>query len=206
MKKLRQTLVAILGVLTLTTVFAAQTPDPMVMLKNTTNSLLASLKTNRVKLKANPNYVYQIVDKILLPKVNVDVMSMSVLGRNAWAKATKAQQADFTKTFTTTVVKTYASALNAFTDETIKFSPIRGGYQGRQVLQVNSEVLRPDGPSVPVSYSMILQGPHWKVYDLNVEGISLLQSFRSQFASQLAQGDSITKIISNLKTHNSKMK
>lgn len=205
MKRLRK-VAATLLFSSVVAVAMAATPNPMVMLKNTTDQLLASLKANKAKIKSNPHYIYRIVDKILLPNVNVSVMSMSVLGRNAWRRATPTQRTDFTKTFTTTVIKTYASALNAYTNETIKFFPIRGGYQGRQVLQVNSQIVRSDGPSVPVSYSMILQGSQWKVYDLNVEGISLLQSFRSQFASQLAQGDSIATIIKNLKQHNAKMK
>ncbi len=206
MKTLRSKVAIALCSLLAVTAFAAQTPNPMVMLKQTTDQLLASLKANRARIKSNPHYVYRIVDKVLLPNVNVNVMSMSVLGRNAWAKASAAERSLFTKTFTTTVIKTYASALNAYTNETIKFYPIRGGYQGRKVLQVNSQILRSDGPAVPVSYSMILQGKQWKVYDLNVEGISLLQSFRSQFASQLAQGDTVAKITRNLKQHNAKMK
>jgi phospholipid transport system substrate-binding protein len=211
MTRVKQLFIGFLCLFMLTAAFASQasaatTPDPMTMLKKTTDTLLSTLKDNRAKLKSNPKYIYKIVDKVLLPHVNVRVMAMSVLGRNAWFKATESQKEAFTKEFTTTVIKTYASALNAFTDESIKFSPIRGGYSGRKILQVNSKVVRPDGPPVPVSYSMILQNNVWKVYDLNVEGISLLQSFRSQFASQLAQGDSIATIISNLKKHNAKMK
>lgn len=186
-------------------VFADNTPDPMIMLKQTTDTLLASLQANKTKLKADPAYVYSIVNQVLLPKVDVNIMSMSVLGRNAWAQATPGQRQQFTKAFTTTVVKTYASALNAYTNETIQFYPIRGGYQGKQILQVNSQVVRRNGPPVPVSYSLVLQNGQWRVYDLNVEGISLLQSFRSQFASQLAQGQTIAQIIANLQAHNAKM-
>jgi phospholipid transport system substrate-binding protein len=204
--KLMRTLFASILLTCAGVAFAASSPNPMVMLKNITGNLLSSLSKNQVKLRANPTYVYSIVNRILLPKVDVQVMSMTVLGRNGWYRATPSQRTQFTKAFTTTVVKTYASALNAYTNETIKFYPIRGGYQGRTVLQVNSQILRPDGPPVPVSYSLVLRNGNWKVYDLNVEGISLLQSFRSQFASQLAQGYSVAKIIQTLKSHNAKMK
>src|SRR3990167_7806846 len=206
MNRLKKLIILGVSCFMLTTAFAQQTPDPMAMLKQTTDQLLANLKANKPKLKQNPTFVYGLVNQILLPKVNVQVMSMSVLGRNAWAQATPAQQTAFTKAFTTTVIKTYSSALNAYTNETIKFFPIRGGYQGKQVLQVNSQVIRPDGPPVPISYSLVLQGSIWQVYDLSVEGISLLQSFRSQFSSQLAQGQTIAQVITDLQQHNAKMK
>lgn len=204
MRKIRYLLVTLFCLLGLNVAFALT--DPMVMLKQTTDQMIAQLKANKGKLKSNPTYVYSLVNQILLPKVNVQVMSMSVLGRNAWAQATPAQKQQFTKEFTTTVIKTYASALNAYTNETVQFAPIRGGYEGRQVIQVNSQIVRSDGPPVPVSYSLIAQGSQWKIYDLSVEGISLLQSFRSQFASQLAQGQTIAQIIDSLKKHNAQMK
>ena len=205
MTKLKRFIIVIMSCFILSTAFA-QTPDPMIMLKQTTDQLLATLKANQAKLKGNPTFIYNIVNQLLLLHVNVQVMSMSVLGRTAWNQATPAQRTAFTKAFTTTVVKTYSSALNAFTNETIKFFPIRGGYQGKQVLQVNSQVIRPDGPPVPISYSLVLQGSIWQVYDLSVEGISLLQSFRSQFSSQLAQGQTIAQVITDLQQHNAKMK
>jgi phospholipid transport system substrate-binding protein len=189
----------------LTGLAVAAVPNPVDLLKSTTNQLFATLKQNRQALKQNPKNIYKIVDRVLLPIVDLRVMSMSVLGRNAWGGASDTERDQFTKAFTTTVVKTYSSALSAYTDEGVKFFPIRGGFQDTRVLTVNSEITRPDGPSVPVSYAMILANNHWKVYDLNVEGISLLQSFRSQFASSLASGKSVANLISQLKTHNAKM-
>jgi phospholipid transport system substrate-binding protein len=205
MKLIRTSIVAFFCLCASVT-WAAGSASPMPMLKSTTGRLLISLKQNRAKLRSQPTFVYSLVRKILLPRVDVRVMSMTVLGRSGWYKATPSQRTQFTKTFTTTVIKTYASALNAYTDETVKFFPVRGGTRGRSVLQVNSQIIRPDGPPVPVSYSVVLRSRVWKIYDLTVEGISLLQSFRSQFASQLAQGDSVAKIIANLKRHNTKMK
>ena len=204
MKKIQYLIVSLLCFFCINVAFAE--PDPMVMLKQTTDQLISSLKTNNAQIKRDPTFVYGLVNKILLPKVNVQVMSMSVLGRNAWAQATPAQRTQFTKEFTTTVIKTYASALNAYTNQTIQFMPIRGGYQGRKLLQVNSQIVRSDGPPVAVSYSLVLQGSQWRIYDLSVEGISLLQSFRSQFASELAQGKSVAQIITDLQQHNAKMK
>ena len=206
MRKIQQlfiTLLCFFGIMSV----AYGMSDPMIMLKNTTDQLLASLKANRAHLKSDPTFVYGLVNRILLPKVNVQVMSMSVLGRNAWSKANATERQQFTKAFTQTVVKTYSSALNAYTNQAVRFYPIRGGYEGKSVLQVNSQIVRPDGgPAVPISYSLVAQGGQWRIYDLSVEGISLLQSFRSQFASELAQGQTVAQIISELQKHNSAMK
>lgn len=185
-------------------VFAA-TPNPVSMLKGTTSKLISALKQNRSKLRSQPSYVYKIVDKVLLPQVDTIVMAQSVLGRTGWRKATPAQRREFTNEFTNTVIRTYASALSAYTNEKVVFSPLRGGYQGRQVIQINSKIMRQNGPPVAITYSVILRNGKWKIFDLNVEGISLLQSFRSQFSAQLSGGDSMAKIIQNLKNHNTKI-
>lgn len=203
MKRLRKIICTV--VCGLSVLGFAATPNPTTMLNNMTNQLLSALKQNRAKLQSQPTFVYSLVDKILLPHVDKITMAQSVLGRQGWTKATPAERKAFTNEFTNTVIRTYASALNAYTDETVKYFPIRGGYEGKQFVQVNSQIVRPDGPPVPITYSMILNGNEWKVFDMNVEGISLLQSFRSQFSAQLSQGMSVSQIISNLKAHNQKI-
>lgn len=184
---------------------ASKTPDPMKMLKNTTGTLIDKLQNNQKKLHQDPDFVYKIINNVLLPKVDVRVMSMSVLGRNAWRNASEQQRKAFTQAFTKTVIKTYASALKEYQDQKVTFQPLRGGYEGKHVLDIDSHIVQKDGNKVPISYSLIRNDGEWKIYDLNVEGISLLQSFRSQFASELAQGKSIDEIIEELKQHNKKL-
>jgi len=182
--------------------FAAQTPDPMKTLNSVADRMLASLKRNRPRLKRNPRLIYRLVEKILLPHVDTRGMSRSALGRNAWKSASSAQRRAFTREFTDVVIGTYASALNAYKDERIEFYPIRGGYQGKRRVFVRSKIIRSDGPPIPLSYRLILMGGRWKVYDLNVEGVGLLQSFRAQFADELSQGKSVTQITSELRQRN----
>ena len=177
---------------------AAQTPNPMSTLQPISNKMLSALKANSSRLKSDPNLVYRLVDRIVVPYVDVVGMSRSVLGRNAWRSASSRQQQAFTKAFKRVVINTYSSALNAYSDESIRFYPIRGGYAGKTRVQVFSQVVRNSGPAVPVSYRMILMKGKWKVYDLNVEGVSLLQSFHAQFADQLSQGKTVSQITNNL--------
>lgn len=204
-KRLTSILVGFMMMITANLALANNPPDPMKMLKNTTGDLIQKLKNNQKKLHQDPDFVYDIIHKVLLPKVDVRVMSMSVLGRNAWRKASEKQKKAFTQAFTKTVIKTYASALKEYQDQKVTFQPLRGDYQDKHVLKVNSHIVQQNGNKVPISYSLILKDNQWKIFDLNVEGISLLQSFRSQFASELAQGKSLDEIIEELKQHNKKM-
>ena len=201
MNKLRKYIV-ILGCFICAVAFAAKTPDPMIMLHSISDQMITSLKQNRPKLQKDPAYIYKLVNKILVPQADMEGMTRSALGRNAWLSASASARAAFTKEFKNILIGTYASALNAYTDETIKFDPIRGGYEGETRLQVDSQVLRRDGPPIPVSYRLVLKNGQWKVYDLSVEGVSMLQSFRSQFASELSQGKSVSAIVQELKQRN----
>ncbi|MEK6731746.1 MAG: ABC transporter substrate-binding protein [Pseudomonadota bacterium] len=188
-----------LFILLLSTAAMAATPDPMIMMRSMSDQMLSTLKKERANLKKDSELLYSLVNKIVVPHVDTAGMARSVLGRTVWQEATAAEQSAFIEAFKRVVVNTYSSALNAYSDETIKFFPIRGGYEGQQRIKVNSEVIRTDGPPVAVNYSLALFTAVWKVYDLNVEGISLLQSFRAQFSEQISQGKNITQITQELR-------
>ena len=180
--------------------FAINTKDPIVMMKTISNNMLSSLKRNRSRLKQNPKLIFSLVNQYLLPNVDVMGMSRSVIGRHAWLKATPTQQRAFSKAFTYVVTKTYASALNAYVDEKIEFFPMRESIQGRRRIQIHSRIVRPEGPPIPVSYRLAWLKNRWKIYDLNVEGIGLLESFHAQFASELAQGKTIAELTRELRS------
>lgn len=174
--------------------------SPVVMLNSTAQKVISELKANESRLK-DKTVVYGIVNQYLIPHVDVYGMSRSVLGRNAWTQATDAQKKEFTKEFVQLVVRTYANPLSEYTDEIIRFAPIRGGYQGKQFINVNSMIVRSQGNNVPLNYSLVLLNGEWKIYDMSVEGVSLLQSFRSQFAAELSQSN-MDQLIQNLRKHN----
>jgi phospholipid transport system substrate-binding protein len=181
----------------------AQT-HPITFLKGTTDELLATLSRDREKIQKNPQLIYKIVHEILIPKVDTYSMAQSVLGPVQWRKLSPAEQKTFENEFVELVIRTYSSALSAYKDETIKFYPIRGDIAGENRVQVRSVILRDDGSRVPVNYWLSLQeNNEWKVYDMSVEGVSLLESFRSQFASELSQ-QSFTDFLKNLQNHNLK--
>lgn len=175
--------------------------DPVSMLDSVAQRMISSLKTNKATLRTNPSIVYSLAYKIVVPHADLDVMARNVLPPQTWTQATAAQRAAFKKEFTTLLVRTYASALAEYTDQTVQFYPVRGGYQGKASVDVNSTIVRTDGPNITVNYKVVSAGSQWKLYDMTVEGISMLQSFKSQFADKLSKGD-ISDLISALKQHN----
>lgn len=161
---------------------AQQSPVPM--LENSADQILQTLKQNQSSLKSDHHIIYQAIQRYLLPHVDLSGMSRSVLGRQAWARATSAEKKEFTDVFTQLVVRTYASPLAEYSGETVKFLPIRGSLETR-FIRVNSVISRPSGQMIPLSYNLVAKNGDWKIYDLSVEGVSLLQSFRSQFGDML---------------------
>jgi phospholipid transport system substrate-binding protein len=173
--------------------------SPVPMLESSANQIISTLKQNQGQLKSNHQIIYQAIERYLLPNVDVAGMSRSVLGRQAWAKASPTEKKEFTQEFTKLVIRTYASPLAEYSGETVKFMPLRGSPDAR-FTRVNSIISRPSGQKIPLTYSLVSHNNQWKIYDLNVEGVSLLQSFRSQFGQMLQTG-SMQELIVKMRQH-----
>ena len=170
------------------------------MLEQAATQIVDTLKANRSKLKTDHTVIHQAVERYLLPHVDVTGMSRSVLGRNAWNQASAAEKKEFTQAFTQLVVRTYATPLAEYSGETVKFLPQQNAAAETRFTRVNSVIMRPNGQVIPLSYALVLQGGSWKVYDLSVEGVSLLQSFRNQF-SQVLQKSNMKSLIAQMQQH-----
>lgn len=188
---------------TVSSVFAAS-GGPVGMLQGIADQMISNLKQHKITLKSNRQYVYSLAYKLVVPHVDVDEMSRRVLPPETWQKASSSQRQAFKRQFVALLVRTYASALAAYTDQTVEFYPIRGGYEGKRTVEVNSQITSESGaPAVGVRYRLINESSGWKLYDMSVEGVSVIESFRSQFADVLAQGD-INALTARLSRHNSR--
>lgn len=176
--------------------------SPVDLLQNTSNQLISALKRNQATLKTKPQVVYGIVNQVLLPHVDIMGMSSRALGREAWFQATPYQRQVFAQQFVTLLIRTYSSALAQYTNEKVNFFPLREDYNNQSHVQVNSAIVRESGPSINLSYRLIREGGQWMLYDFSVDGISIIESFRSQFVGELQQGG-IEGLISKLAQHNS---
>lgn len=179
--------------------------DPVAMLQQTSSQMISALKQNKATLKSNPGVVEGLARQIILPQVDIAAMSQLALGRNAWQQASASQRQAFMTQFTTMMIRTYSSALAAYSNQSVQFMPVRGGTANLTRVQVNSQVIQPGGPSIPMSYRLINRGNNWKVYDLSVDGISLVQSFRTQFANEISKGG-MDGLLAVMAQHNSQRK
>lgn len=173
---------------------------PTALLKSLAAQMIAGLKENQATLKTHPQLVYTLAERIVVPHADLDEMSKRVLPAATWMGATRAERAHFQSVFAKTLIRTYASALAEYKDETVQFYPLRGGIQGSTV-QVDSQIIRTDGPSIAVSYRLIQRGGKWRLYDMIVEGVSMLESFRSQFADKLSR-ENMSALSNDIAAHN----
>lgn len=198
MKKLPIFMHFFAAILWIPSVFAAPALTPPVStLSVAAESIISTLKANQATIKKDPAIIERSVRKILLPQVDVAGMSRSVLGRNAWMKATLVQKQAFAKAFTNLVIRTYSRPLADYKDESVTFYPAKVT-PGAKFLNVRSVINRSEGKTIPVTYSLVNKQGSWKVYDMSVEGVSLLQSFRQQFSGALQQS-SLDDLINQMK-------
>ncbi len=193
--------IVLVAALAVSQLLSAQS-SPVPMLEGAANQIISTLKQNKPSLKSNTKVIYSAVERYLLPNVDVMGMSRSVLGRKAWTAASVSEKQQFSREFTQLVIRTYATPLAQYTDESVKFLPVRGSLDGR-FIRVNSLIVRSNGKDIPLTYSLVSSNGQWKIYDLSVEGVSLLQSFRSQFAGVL-QGSSMQDLIKQMQQQGKK--
>lgn len=177
-------------------------PSPVALVQSTSDQMLSQLQVHQATLKTDPNVVYNIVNRVLLPHADLVTMSRLVVGRTAWLNASSADRKAFIQQFTMTLMRTYASALASYTNQSVKVYPIRGGYANQSQVQVNTAVTQPDGPPIPVSYRLALENGNWMVIDFSVDGVSIVENYRAQFASDLNQGN-LAALTQKLAQHNS---
>lgn len=177
--------------------------NPVALLQYIANSMIKELKANKATLKSKPGIVYKLAYRYVVPYADLAEMSKRVLPPDVWNKATPSQRIQFQKEFTTTVIRTYASSLTSYKDQTVQFYPVRGGYQGLSSVEVRSEISSSESPTINVTYRLLRAGSVWRLYDMSVEGVDMLESFRAQFADILAQGD-MNLLLQRMSGHNTR--
>jgi phospholipid transport system substrate-binding protein len=179
----------------------AQPNDPVGLLQYIADNMIRELRANKATLKTKPAIVYRLAHEYVVPYADLDEMSKRVLPREAWLNATSDERSRFKKQFTTLLIRTYASALTSYRDQTVKFYPLRSS--GGSTVQVSSDIISPESQPIHVTYRLINVGGQWRLYDMSVEGVSLIESFRSQFADILSHGN-MEQLISRMSGHNTR--
>jgi len=186
------------GVLLLSSpVSARQAPEAMV--QETMDKTIAVLRTDQDKIKANPDYLVAVADRFVAPHFDFDRMSSWVLGKY-WRKAKTDQKTRFAKEFRTLLVRTYAKALNDNYDKKIIMLPSRKK-KGGKLITVRTEIQQSAGFPIPINYKMYIKDDAWKVFDVSVDGISLVANYRTSFAKEVRKGG-LDKLIARLHDRN----
>ena len=174
--------------------------SPQELVEKTTDRIVAALKVEQAAIKENPSRLYEIVDEIVLPHFDFYRMSRWVLGKH-WRKATPAQREQFVREFRTLLVRTYAKALNDNYDKPIDLLPMRAK-KGADEVTVRTEVQVDSGFPIPIDYKMYRNDKgEWLVYDVSVDGVSLVTNYRSTFSKEIRQGG-LPRLIADLAKRN----
>lgn len=160
---------------------AQESPDAMI--KRLSDDVLNTLKAEKGTLANNPRRLIELVDTKILPHVDFERMTRDAVGRH-WQRATPEQQQSLMKEFRTTLVRTYSGAIERVSDQQVQMRPFRGDPNGQEVV-VRSYVVQPKGDPVQLDYRMQKTPQGWKIFDVNVLGIWLVENYRNQFSQQI---------------------
>lgn len=176
----------------------AAVKPPQEVVQDTSARMFDALRKNSATLRQDSSRIYELVNQIVLPNFDFELMSRWVLGR-AWQQATPEQRRRFAEEFRTLLVRTYAKALLEYSDEDVRVPP-QPPASGNQIT-VRTEVQPKTGRPIQINYSMNLGDEGWKVYDVTVDGVSLVTSYRSTFASQI-RSNGLDAVIADLQQRN----
>ncbi len=172
--------------------FAAEAPDELV--KRTAEDVLTIIKSDKDIQAGNQEKLFALTEEKILPNFNFDKVSRLVLGKN-WTKATPDQKTAFQSEFKSLLLRTYATALSKYKNQTIEYAPLRMA-DGATTASVKTSIVQSGGQPIAVNYTLEKQADAtWKVYDIVIEGVSLVTNYRGQFAQEIRQNglDSLIK-------------
>jgi len=167
------------------TVAHAQDETADGLIKRLSTDVLDTIKADKANLVGDISKVVALVDTRIMPNVNFQRMTSSAVGP-AWRQATPEQQKRLQEEFKVLLVRTYAGALSQVSDQTISMKPMRASPEDKEVL-VRTEV-KGKGDPIQLEYRLEKtpgQGAGWKIYNLNVLGVWLVETYRSQFAQEV---------------------
>ena len=158
------------------------TPDGLI--KTVVSDVMASVKSDPEIQKGNIPRVVDLVEKKIVPYTDMRRTTEMAMGPN-WKKATPEQQAQLVSEFKNLLIRTYSGALSQLRDQTIQFKPLRAAPDDKEVVVKTVVIGR--GDPVPLDYRLEKTANGWRVYDMNIMGVWLVEAYRNQFANQISQ-------------------
>lgn len=163
-------------------VFSAEI-DPQQLIKQSTDKVLNYIKLNSDDYRANPDKLFALVDEVVLPHFNFVAMTNLALYRHR-KEFNDEQKTRIVNEFRTLLIRTYGKALLEYNNQEVNYLDMLGSVEKGKV-KVKTEVTQAGGSAIPLDYSLRRGKQGWKVYDIQVDGISLVTNYRSSFAREI---------------------
>jgi phospholipid transport system substrate-binding protein len=175
-------------------------PGPLVVLQDMTDRVMEVIRQDPAILDA-PARLRELADELVVPNVDFLTLSQWVLGKH-WRNATPGQRQVFADQFRELLIRTYLASVTRadYQDQTIRYLPLRETQDPRRV-EVEAHIEQPQGPLVHVQFRMLQRNNRWKVYDVVIEGVSLVTTHRSSF-SNIIREQGLDGLIATLEQRN----
>lgn len=172
--------------------------DPTAVVRETAERVLHSLRSERARYQ-DDKALFQLVREVVFPRIDRERTAQWVLGAN-WRTATPAQREQFVNEFSDLLLRTYGTALRQYDSETLNYLPVQAP-AGADRVTVRTEIIRPDGPKVSVDYQLTNRSGEWKVYDVIIENVSMVVTYRSEYAA-IIKRDGMDGLLKQLSERN----
>ena len=188
---LKKCILTFIAIIFSTIVFAGLGPDELI--RKTADDVISALKSDEAIQNGNKQKLYQLAEEKILPSFDFERISRLVLGK-AWRKATDLQKEQFKSEFRSLLLRTYSIALSKYKDQGIEIKPMRMKATD-EIVTVKTEIVQDGAQPIKVNYALAKDGDSWLVFDIVIEGVSLVTNYRSQFSSEIRKGgmDSLNK-------------
>lgn len=164
---------------------AVDTSGPSQLIESSANVILSGIDSRRDEFRKDPTGLYELVENTLLPHFDTPYAAQLVLGQH-WRNATPEQRKRFVEAFYKSLLYTYGDAMVDFTADRLKVFPTKVGPQDTRAT-VRTEVKRSNGTKVAVNYTMRKVNGDWKAWDVVIDGISYVKSYREDYGAEVAQ-------------------
>jgi phospholipid transport system substrate-binding protein len=182
-------------------IVTADTAAAEKLVRENAQQVLQILSDNKDKVKDDPQFLYRLVNEVILPNVDFDAMSKLVLAKN-WRSANDDQRKRFVEEFKGMLVRTYTNSLTDYAGNTeILYLKSVDKKEGKYVT-VYTEIVQSGKPNIPVDYSLRQTSEGYKIYDVVIEGLSLVKNYRTSFSKQISE-TSLDALIEDMAQKNS---
>lgn len=181
----------------------AQEQSPEAFVKKLTDEVMAAIKSDKQLAAGDRQRAMKLAEEKILPHIDFDEATRLAVGR-AWSQATPEQKKKLVSEFRSMLVRTYSNAIEAYQGQEMRVLPSRNK-PGDPEATVRNQYIRPGGKPVQLDYQMRKTDKGWKIYDITVEGISLVLTYRSEFDAVVKQ-EGINGLIKRLSEKNTPAK